>query len=35
VAFIATVAEALPTKDLDNVLLPCVTGLAAMLFLSL
>ena len=33
VAFVATVTEALPTKDLDNVLLPCVTGLAAMLIL--
>jgi phytol kinase len=35
VALIATVAEALPTKDLDNVLLPCVTGLAAMLLLNI
>jgi dolichol kinase len=33
VAFIATLAEALPTKDLDNILLPCVTGLAAMAIL--
>ncbi|MFH2115203.1 MAG: phosphatidate cytidylyltransferase [Spirochaetota bacterium] len=33
VAIVATVVEALPTKDLDNILLPCVTGLAAMLIL--
>lgn len=35
VAFVATLAEAFPTKDLDNILLPCVTGLAAMAFLYL
>jgi phytol kinase len=33
VAYVATMAEALPTKDLDNILLPGVTGLAAMLIL--
>ena len=35
VALVATIAEALPTKDLDNILLPCVTGLASMVFLYL
>jgi dolichol kinase len=35
VAVIATFAEALPTKDFDNILLPCVTGLAAMVILYL
>jgi dolichol kinase len=35
VALIATLAESLPTKDLDNILLPCVTGLAAMAILYL
>lgn len=33
VALAATLAEALPTKDLDNILLPCVTGIAAMAIL--
>lgn len=33
VALIATLVEALPTKDMDNILLPCVTGLAAMAIL--
>lgn len=33
VALVATVVEAAPTKDIDNLLLPAVTGLAAMLLL--
>lgn len=31
VAFIATVIEAVPTKDLDNIILPMMTGAAAVL----
>jgi dolichol kinase len=31
VAFIATVIEAIPTKDLDNIILPMMTGAAAVL----
>jgi dolichol kinase len=31
VAFIATIVEAAPTKDLDNLLLPVLTGAAAVL----
>ena len=34
IALVATVAEAAPTKDLDNLLLPLVTGLAAAVILS-
>jgi dolichol kinase len=33
VASIATLVEALPTKDLDNILLPSVTGLVAVAIL--
>jgi phytol kinase len=31
VAFVATVTEAIPTKDLDNIVLPVLTGAAAVL----
>lgn len=31
VALVATVTEAIPTKDVDNLLLPAITGLAAVL----
>ena len=33
IAIVATVIEAMPTKDLDNILLPVTTGLAAALLL--
>lgn len=34
VALVATIVEAAPTKDADNIILPVVTGLAAMLLLG-
>jgi dolichol kinase len=35
IAFIATITEAAPTKDLDNILLPFVVGFVAMILLKL